>query len=281
MVQLSRSVKIWVFASLCSLLVWVIYMFPSNFQHLFNVIAGKQDFYAGNIGVLLSRLVGLWTRFGGVILALTGTFLVCGGDNLKPHSLIERIAEAALFLEGTYYVLLFPSGLWWLGLGLNFFGVSFLMQAVFAGVPLMLLSFKIRLADKVKALKWIGAAAVGYVAALWFNVIFRWFDMIEVIGNTFLFKGVTAWGFLGSMITLSVAMVFTVAGAYLLTENSGESIKWFGFSLVMTGIHYLIYLAYSLTSGNLDLALAVDVWTLPFLGLGTSLLKTKTGKNLL
>lgn len=274
--------KIWLFASLCSLLVWVIYMFPSNFQHLFNVVSGKQDFYAGNLGVLLSRLAGLWTRFSGVVLALTAAFLVCAAGAVKPRSsLVERIVEAALFLEGTYHVLLFPSGLWWLGLGLNFLGVAFLMQAVFAGIPLMLLSFKVRLEDKVKVLKWTGVAAVGYAAALWFNVIFRWFDMIEVVGHSFLFKGVTSWGFLGSMITLSVAVVFAVAGAYLLTENKGESIKWFGFSLLLIGVHYAIYLAYSLASGNLDLALTIDVWTLPFLGLGATLLKTKTAKTLL
>lgn len=257
-------------------------MFPSNFQHLFNVVSGKQDFYAGNLGVLLSRLSGLWTRFGGVVLALTAAFLVCTGGAAKPRSsLVERIVEAALFLEGTYHVLLFPSGLWWLGLGLNFLGVAFLMQAVFAGVPLMLLSFKIRLEDKVKVLKWVGVAAVGYTVALWFNVIFRWFDMIEVIGNTFLFKGVTSWGFLGSMITLSVAVVFAVAGAYLLSENKGESIKWFSLSLFIIGVHYVIYLAYSLASGNLDLALTVDVWTLPFLGLGASLLRAKTDTTLI
>ncbi|MCX8150381.1 MAG: hypothetical protein N3D85_02610 [Candidatus Bathyarchaeota archaeon] len=282
MIKLSGSVKIWAFASLCSLLVWVIYMFPSNFQHLFNVLSGKQDFYAGNLGVLLSRLAGLWARFGSVVLALTAGFLVCAGGAVKPNSgLAERIVEVALFLEGTYYVLLFPSGLWWLGLGLNFLGVAFLLQAILAGVPLILLSFKIRIENKVKVLKWVGVAAVGYVAALWVNVIFRWFDMIEVIGDTFLFKGVTSWGFLGSMITLSVAVVFAVAGAYLLTENKGESIKWFGFSLLTIGAHYVIYLTYSLSSGNLDLALTIDVWTLPFLGLGAALLRAKTEKAIL
>lgn len=280
MISFGRSVKVWVFASLCFLLVWIIYMFPSNFEHLINVILGRPDFYTGNLGMFMASLVGLVARFVGVILALTVGFLVWGG-NIKPL-LAERLVETAIFMEGTYYILLLPSGLWWLGLGLNFLGVAFLLQAVCAGTVLMVLSFKVRGAENsVTALKWIGIAAVGYITALWFNVILRWFDMIDVIGNSFLFRGVTSWGFLGSMITLSVAVVFAVVGAYLLSKNSGESMSWFGLSLLMIGLHYVIYLAYSFSSGNLDAAMMVDVWTLPFLGLGISLMRTKVGKKIL
>jgi len=255
-------------------------MFPSNFEHLFNVISGRPDFYSGNLGVLSSSMVGLWARFFAVVLALTVGFLIWGGT-VKSYSLAERLLEAALFLEGTYFVLLFPSGLWWLGLGLNFLGVSFLLQAISAGTMLMILSFKVRgVSNNVKMLKWVGVAIVSYVGAMWFNVVFRWFDMIEVIGSGFLLRGATAWGFLGSMIPMSVAVILSVAGAYLLAENRAETIRWFGLSLLMIGLHYVIYLAYSISSGNLDFALRMDVWSLPFLGLGLSLLRIKVGKKL-
>ncbi len=255
-------------------------MIPSNFEHLLNVIWGRPDFYTGNLGVFVASLMGLAARFSAVILALTVGFLVWGG-NVK-SSLVERLVEAAIFLEGTYYILLLPSGLWWLGLGLNFLGVAFLLQAISAGTALMVLSFKVRgSADRVKALKWVGIAAVGYVGALWFNVVFRWFDMIEVIGNGFLVRDVASWGFLGSMITMSLAVFFAGVGAYLLAKNLGDSVRWFGLSLAMVGAHYVIYLAYSFLSGNLDYAMAVDVWTLPFLGVGLSLLRTKVAKKIL
>ena len=280
LISFGRSVKVWVFVSLCSLLVWIIYMFPSNFEHLINVILGRPDFYTGNLGMFMASLVGLAARFSAVILALTVGFLVWGG-NIKPL-LAERLVETAVFLEGTYYILLLPSGLWWLGLGLNFLGVAFLLQAISAGTALMVLSFKVRSSEnRAKTLKWVGVAGVGYVGALWFNVVFRWFDMIEVIGNGFLLRGVTSWGFLGSMITLSVAVIFAVVGAYFLAKNNGESIPWFGLSLLMIGLHYVIYLAYSFSSGNLDAAMMVDVWTLPFFGLGISLLRTKAVKKIL
>ncbi len=187
-----------------------------------------------------------------------------------------------MFLEGTYYVLLFPSGLWRISNGLNFLGVAYLLRAVAAGSVLMVLSFKVRgFTLNTNVMKWIGVAAVGYVAALWFNVIFKWFDMIKMLGSTFLLIGASSWGFLGSLITMSLAVVFAIVGAYFLAGNKGESVWWFGLSLTMVGVHYVIYVLFSFMAGNsLDFALPLDVWTLPFLGLGLSLLRTKVPKNL-
>jgi len=229
----------------------------------------------------MAEYAGLLARFAGVVLALTAGFLVWGGGEVKSSRRVESLVEAALFLEGTYFVLLFPSGLWWLG-SVNFLGASYLLQAIMAGTMLMVLSFKVRgFAGNSGVLKWLGVAAVGYVGALWANVIFRWFDMIEVVGNIFLLGQEASWGFLGSLITMSLAVVFAVIGAYLLAGNNGEAVWWFGLSLMMVGLHYVIYSAYAFSSGNLGLAMEKDVWTLPLLGLGASLLRIKVGKKLL
>lgn len=281
LVLVGRGVKVWVFVCLCSLLIWLVYLVPSSLGHLVNVVLGRPDFYSGNLGVFVASFVGLLARFCAVVLALTVGFLVWGSD-VKVSLRVERLVEAALFLEGTFFVLLVPSGLWWLGLGLNFLGLSFLLQAFSAGSVLMVLSFKVRDFGKgVGVLRWVGVAVVGYVGALWFNVVFRWFDMIAVIGNDWLLRGFAAWGFLGSLITMSLAVVFAVIGAFLLAGNKGESVWWFGLSLMMIGFHYVVYVVYSFSSGNLDSAMAIDVWTLPFLGLGLSLLRTKVTKNVL
>lgn len=229
----------------------------------------------------MAESVGLIARFFGVLLALAVGFMVWGGPD-RSGARVERLVEAALFLEGTYFVLLFPSGLWQINFGVNFLSVAFLLQAVSAGAVLMMLSFKVRgSAGNVATLKWVGVAAVGYIGALWFNVVFRWFDMIALLGSSFLLRGAASWGFLGSLITLSLAVVFAVIGAYLLTRNKGESVWWFGLSLMMVGFHYVVYLAYSFSAGPLENALPLDVWTLPFAGLGLSLLRMKATKNLL
>ncbi len=263
---------------MCSLLIWLVYLMPGFFSHLVNVLLGLPDFYAGNLGMFMADGAGLIARCFGVVMAIAAGFVLWGGAH-RTVGRIERLVEAALFLEGTYFVLLFPSGLWRISSGLNFLGVAYLLQAASAGAALLFLSFKVRgSAGRVDVLKFVGAAGVGYVGALWFNVVFKWFDMIGVLGSSFLLRGSAAWGFLGSLITMSLAVVFAVFGAYYLAKNRGESVWWFGLSLMLIGIHYVIYLAYAFFSINLDFALPMDVWTLPFIGLGLMLLKMKASK---
>ena len=55
----------------------------------------------------MAETVGLIARFLGVVLALAVGFLVWGGP-VRSGAKVERLVEAALFLEGTYFVLLFP-----------------------------------------------------------------------------------------------------------------------------------------------------------------------------
>jgi hypothetical protein len=279
LISVGRNLKILVFASFCSLMIWTVFLMPSNFTHLFNFFQGKPDLFNGNIGMFASSFAGLISRFLAIILAMAIGFKVWGG-NIWNTVKVERMVEAALFLEGTYFVLLFPSGLWWLGLGFNFLGVAFLLEAAFVGSALMLLSFKVRDFGKENVLKWVGIASLAYVVGLWFNSVFRWFDQIAVIGSSFLLRGATSWGFLVSLTAMSLAVVFAVPGAYLVSKNNSESIRWFGLSLTMIGIYYIIYVVYSFSSSNLDSAMQIDVWTMPFLLLGITMLRAKTGKNL-
>jgi len=281
MVSVGRWTKVWVFASLCALLLWIVVMLPGSFIHFFNFILGKPDLYAGNPGMFMASHIGLVARFFAVTLAIATGFMLWSVKNPSQKKL-ERIVETALFLEGTYYILLFPSGLWWVGLGANFLGIDYLLRAALVGTTLLFLSFKVRdYAKGINVLNWIGVAIVAYIVALWSNVVFGWFDMIAVIGSGFLFHGVTSWGFLVSLIAMSLAVVFAVAGAYLLSKNQGEAVNWFGLSLGMIGLNCIVYLAYSFLSGNLSPAMAIDVWAIPFLGLGISLLRMKMTKSLI
>jgi hypothetical protein len=237
-------------------------MLPANFEHLYNVVLGKPDIYQGNLGMFISSFAGLIARFFAVILGMAVGFAVWGGGVTVSQVKLERMIEAALFLEGTYFILLFPSGLWWLSLGWNFLGAAYLLEAACAGSTLLLLSFKIRDFNKdASTLKWVGIAGLGYIAALWFNNVFRWFDQIAVIGSEFLLRGATAWGFLVSLTAMSLAVVFAVPGTYFLSKNKSESVWWFGLSLIMIGVYYVVYVAYSITSSNLDSAMQIDVWT--------------------
>ncbi len=280
--RLVGSPKFLVFASLCSLMIWVVFLRPADFDHLFNVILKKPDIFNGNLGMFISSFAGLFARFFAIILAMAVGFKIWGRDDFWAKMHVERLVEAALFLEGTYFILLFPSGLWWLGLGFNFLGLAFLLEAGIAGTALILLSFRVRDYGKDgKILKWVGIGGLAYIVAMWFNSVFRWFDQIVVIGSEFLMRGTTSWGFLVSLTAMSLAVVFAVPGAYFLAKNKGESVKWFGLSLFMIGVYYVVYVAYSATSSNLDSAMQIDVWSLPFVGLGLSMLRMKVQNNLL
>ena len=281
MVSVGHWTKVWVFASLSALLFWVVVTMGGSFVHFFNFIFGQPDLYTGNPAMFLASHTGLIARFFGVILALAAGFMLW---SVKSHSRkkLERMVEAALFLEGTYYILLLPSGLWWIGLGVNFLGIDYIVRAALVGIFLLVLSFKVRdYTQGVNLLKWIGIAIVAYISALWSNVVLGWFDMIAVIGSGFLFHGANSWGFLISLITMSLAVVFATAGAYLLSKNQGDALHWFGLSLSMIGLNCIIYLAYSFLSGTLSPASSIDVWTLPFLGLGITLVRSKTSKFLI
>ncbi len=273
--------KIWIFVSFCSLLVWiVVFSFPANINHFLKIASGEPDYYTANLGVFLAYGIGLIARFFGVVMALAAGFLLWGGKKAYSGPKVGRFIETALFLEGTFFVLLFPSGLWWIGLGPNFVGVGYLLEAVLAGSALLFLSFKVRdFGRDIKALKWIGVAAACYVGALWLNVVFGWFDRIELIGGSFLLRGAASWGFLGSLVTMTLAVFFALVGGYLLAGNNGDSVWWYGLSLAMVGLHYVIYLGYAFSVGDMDSAMQLDVWTLPFLGLGLSMLLTKLTKH--
>lgn len=257
-------------------------MLPSNIIHFFNVVSGLPDIYVDNPGMFIAEEARLVARLAALVFALSAGFLVWLTGS-QSGAKLERRIETALFLEGTYFVLLFPTGLWSLSYGLNFIGVAYLLQAVSGGTVLILLSFRVRgSAENVAGvLKWVGVAAVGYITALWCNVVFQWFDKIALIGSSFLLLGATSWGFLVSLITMTLAVFFAGVGAWLLNQNQGESVRWFGLALAMIGVHYIVYIGYSFTVGDVDSAVKLDVWALPFLGLGISMLRAKTSKFLL
>lgn len=280
MISVGRNVKVLVFASLCALMIWIALQLPADLTHLYNIIFNKPDIYNGNLGMFVSAFIGLMARFFAVILAMVVGFVVWADLHVKWHT--TQLIETALFLEGTYFVLLFPSGLWWLGVGLNFLGVAYLLEAACAGSTLLLLSFKVRDFGKGNnTLKWIGITIIGYTAALWFNSVFRWFDQIAVIGSTFLLRGATSWAFLVSMSAMTLGVIFAIIGTYFLAKNLGEAMPWLGLSVSMIGVYYVVYAAYSYTSGNLQTAMQLDIWTVPFVFLGIALLKTKVNKKLI
>ena len=156
-------------------------------------------------------------------------------------------------------------------------GVAYFLQFLFITPFLVILGVKVyrHKQEGIDFLKWIGFAFVGYIGALWANSVFRWFDMISIDGLSVFFTGIRAVGSLNAFIVMSLGLVFGVLSVYHLLNGRKIGVRWAGLALVMVGLHYLIYLVYSYFGGMIDFVLLVEVWAIPLLGLGISIVRKK------
>ena len=127
-----------------------------------------------------------------------------------------------------------------------------------------------------EAWKWVSVAFVGYVASLWVNSVFKWIDMAVTEGFSLFFNGVNSLGALNAFILMSLALVFSFFSAFSLAKKDfSSSFKWLGITLVMVGLHYLIYVVYSYLVSMEAFLMLAEIWAIPLLGLGMVMLITK------
>ena len=94
-------------------------------------------------------------------------------------------------------------------------------------------------------------------------------------GTQFLFVGIRPLGFFTGVIFMSLAVVFAIACSYyFMRQKSDLAIRWLGLSSVMIGFQYSIFLVYAYAVNFMGVALLLDWWTVPLLGLGLSILAT-------
>ena len=274
--------KTWVFIVLCSVFVYNLYYLIHGLQFTFGTyidLGGPAPYAYRTVSS-----IGHTLRFIGLFLALQTVYLVWG-PKAKPFSSVKGKISIALFLEGAYYLSFLPSLFNIMRFsnyvsGMTLFASIYFFQIVLITPFLIIIGLKVKLGEQKNMekslLKWIGIACVGYIAAIWFNIVFRWFFMGLEEGVQFLLTGIVSIGFLPSISTMSLSVAFAVIGAiFLFKKNSGASRKWFGLSTLMLGVHFVIYILYYAYVNQLDFALLVEIWAVSFLGLGLSILIRK------
>lgn len=282
-----KSVKFWIFVVLCSVFIYNLYYLIHGLQFNIATYIGLQE-PAPNASQTISS-IGHTLRFIGLFLALQTVYSVWG-PKAKSFLSVKNKISIALFLEGAYYISFLPS-LFNIMLYSGVFGMTLIARTLIASIyffqivlitPFMvIIGLKLRLGNQEnleKSLpKWVGVACAGYIGAIWFNIVFRWFFMGVEENIQFLFSGIVGIGFLPSISTISVSVAFAVIGALLLFKKkiSGAPTKWFGLSALMMGIHFVFYLIYYTYVNQLDFALLVEIWAVSFLGLGLSILLNK------
>ncbi|MCK5628756.1 hypothetical protein KAI12_04745 [Candidatus Bathyarchaeota archaeon] len=278
----SSGVKAWIVISLCSLLVWILYWLPSTFERYYNFIFVSWHYYGDRNWMYAIAGIGLIGRLVGVLLALASAYLLWG--KAKNFFDVKNLVAASLSLESVYFLSLLPVPWLLITGGYQVFGsvslaMTYLLQILLTAPFLAILAAKVKnyqSPNGFKDWKWAGIAFVGYTAALWVNSVFRWFDMVARDGVAVFFSGITGLGALNAFVLMSLAVVFAVVGAYLLgKQKQATALKWLGLSLATVGLHFLLHLVYSYYVGVLSYVWLVDIWTIPLLGLGISMLKTK------
>jgi hypothetical protein len=283
MLMLNRSIKILITISLFSLLFWITYWLIPSFYHFNNLILGLPDQYSNKEWYFIPAHFGLVARFIGTCLGLLTTFFIWVKN--KPFSKVKNMITTSLLMEATYSISLLPS-FWSLfsTFRATTLGIAYFLQIIFTTPLLVILALKIYQynthENKLKILKWSNITFAGYIAALWINSMFRWIDMLLSEGFSFLISGIRAIGFFDAAVFMSLAVIFAAIGA----RSHGNQIeaaarRWIGLTMVMIGLHYVIYLVYSYIVDSLGFALLVDVWTVPLLFLGLALLFAKPSEQ--
>ena len=276
MLHIDRHMKIWIFISLCTLILWTFYYTADGLTHFTKILLGLPDFYTGKEWYFVPSFIGIFGRSIGVTIGLSSALYIWIQE--QPFSKIKNLVAICLVLEVLYSISLLPS-FWSLTIrGIYFLGAAYLLQAVFIVPFLSILSIKVRsyVTGDMKSnfWKWAGLAFAGYVAALWVNVVLRWMDMLSGAGLDFLLSGITAMGFLDATILMSLALLLAVGSSYYFAKQRWNlAIKLFGLALTTLGLHYLIYILYSYLAEALSLALLIDVWAIPLLGVGLATLR--------
>jgi hypothetical protein len=285
-----RGVKVWIFITLCSLLVWTIYWVPWSFSLIYNLIITRGAIFRfGGWMYLLQELsgaIGTIARSIGVFIGLFILFLL--RDDSKGIFETKKWLASALVIESFYYAMLgFPSGIYMLGFGYSgqyqVLGVSFLLQFLFTTPFLAVLAVKVYRYEKdgsgFQSWKWVGAAFVGYIAALWANSVPKWFEMLAMEGTAFFSVPIRTIGVLNDFALMSLAIVFAVVGAFSLVKKKSSAVRWLGLTLAIVGLHYLVYVVYSYYGGMLNFVMLAEVWAIPLLGLGVTMLRTKNSET--
>ena len=281
LVKLTLGVKISVVASLISLFVYNGYILRGSLVILFGYLSNISGdvayvmfvgyaFWAGYVS-LIGRLISL-------ILALISVYLLWVKS--WPFPLVRKLVAASLVLEGINFLGLVPS-LWFFfrPAPVSFpisLGIGYLLQILFTVPFLWALAYQVMKyqndSQKTRLLKVGALAFVGYIVALVANEVSRWASMISISSLRFI-EGIRAVGFFNALLLMPFAIVFAVLGAFRLYQMRERSaMKWVGVSLVVIGLNYTIYLIYIVIVNLLNTLPLVDIWTLPLLAVGLTLI---------
>jgi hypothetical protein len=281
-VSFTRWTKVWIVVTLCALLAYILYWLLGALANPYFLSYGDLPENFAPLSILIATdyvlpVIGNIFRLIGVSLALLSLYLVWG-PKPNPFSNVKKKTAVALLFEGIFFLFLLPVNV----LFALYFGplpifIAFILQALLVSPLLTVLSFKVwrYRNDEETVLKWAGVAAIGYLIGILIINVFRGLSMISIEGVGSLISNITSLGFLNSIITLSLSLIFAVAGFYTLQKNGNKrlSTRLIAFALIMLGLHFVIFILYSAITNAWKWVLLTEIWPIVLLGLGLNMLK--------
>ena len=156
-------------------------------------------------------------------------------------------------------------------------GIGYLLHVALTFPLLTILAIKVFKSGKERedfqSEKFLGITFFGYIVALWANASLRWIGLAITKGLETLWVEsniILAWN---SIILMTFGIFFGFFGVFYLSKNMKKALNYIGFSLVMVGLHYLIYLVYHIIIGDLISIWLIDFWAIAFIGMGISLIR--------
>jgi hypothetical protein len=288
----SGSIGLWIFITLLSAFMYNLYWFFRNgLWQAAGLIAGgfpnnyvDATYWVSHVVVNIGMVFGIF----GLFLGMWAVYSIWGP---KKETLLKvrYKASSSSFIVGLFFLSFFPSGFWLLTLEpipQTVLAISYFLQPILAVPVLFILAYKIlnhrNTAFSFSIFQWFGAAYLGITAALWLSDSFVWVQMFSTYGLVFLQIGGVIFGFLNSATLTSASLIFAGAAFLAIMKRTKMTLimKLLGISMALMGLHFIFYIAYYASVNALGWILLGNIWALPLLGLGLSLLLNASSKNL-
>ena len=276
-----RWVKAAAIISLLSLSIWTIYGIRSSYTFIYSLILEGESRYIFRQGIAFwAGTIGYHTRFFAGLLGASTIALF--SSKLESSKKVNKLLALVIILDALYFTFLLPYFQYLLSFRFTqprlFLAYSYVVQPV-ATAPFYILAIQIWKYDGTSKTsnmwKWTGIAFAGYIISLWSNITMgRWFDMLYSEGIVFLENMTVSAGFFISTALMTLAMVFALVTAFLFFKQRPVKVKMYaGLAFFLVGFHYVFYTFYSFYVGfSFDYLMLVDIWAIPFLGLGITLM---------
>ena len=296
-----RSVGALITIIVCSQIVYTAYVSERSFSRFATILSNPTSYYPmGGIrfgwdpyttfaaySMEFSGRITLIIRIIEEYFALISAYLVWKeGTNAFPK--IKKRVSNALILEGVYFLFFIPSIIYLLGFSSIAPSTIASLSILFTAKILLISPFLISLGLKVRKyepgkdesslLRLAGLSSLTYVIALWLDPALKWADMASQSGTGQLLGRSNVVLFLNMAVILSTALVFAVFGIMpiLRKREIRAELGWWGVSLTLMALYFVIYTLYSAYFGLLAFVSRDELWIMSVLGLGLYLARRKS-----